>query len=183
MMSPATPHTSPPTMSRSLPAKSRQPTLKLTNPSTPRHILLPVSRPAQFNTSVCSNAIKQALDSYNYANDSRSSRSKHSMGKLTRATRSPTVSLTNLDLSNLMTSSSTSVSGVNFKGSVSPTGSLRGDPFTSSDIPPAPPWVTEHVGNFVIQEDCVELLGFQLYAVEKWPVSLLCCTLICGVQC
>lgn len=164
--------TSPPHRSRPLPTQSRQPTLKLVNPSTPRHILLPVSRLPNTSATVCSTSIKHALDAYNSAADSRSPRAKHSMGKLTRATRSPTVSLTNLDaFTTIPTSSTASLSTSQLKGTVSPTGSIRGDPFTS-DVPSQPAWLKEHLGNFVVHYDSLELPGFQLYAVEKWYARL-----------
>lgn len=170
--------TSPPHHSRTLPTQSRQqsrqPTLKLVNPSTPRHILLPVSRLPNTSATVCSTSIKHALDAYNSAADSRSPRSKHSMGKLTRATRSPTVSLTNLDaFTTIPTSSTASLSTSQLKGTVSPNGSIKGDPFTS-DVPSQPAWLKDHLGNFVVMYDSLELTGFQLYAVEKWLVQLLC---------
>ncbi len=35
-------------------------------------------------------------------------------------------------------------------------------------VPGQPSWLTRHLGRLEIEQDNVELPGFQLYAVEKW---------------
>lgn len=144
--------------------------------ATSRYLLLPVSRPPHDTQYICSASIEKALSLLNDT-EPRSPQSKHASGKLLRSTRSPTLSLSGMDiLGNIPTMGSSNASGSLTKRGrpesiqVLHASSSRKDIF-SPDTPSQPAWVTEHFGNFEIVEDSMELSGFQLYAVEKWCVS------------
>ncbi|KAG8989463.1 hypothetical protein FRB90_002233, partial [Tulasnella sp. 427] len=181
-----TPAASPIHVAASLPTSPRPskirpaPVVKLADPNTPRYILLPVSRLPNYTPSISSKSIAQALATFNEQQSGgvgaghRSPRSKHSVGKLTRNSRSPAVSLSAIDILASIPSASSAASPINAtsaslkSSTASPPGSIRNDVFSAtSDEPKPPAWVQEVVGNFEIVEDGVAVAGFQLYAVEK----------------
>ncbi|KAG8910566.1 hypothetical protein FRC01_006257, partial [Tulasnella sp. 417] len=184
-----TPAASPTHVAASLPTSPRPskirpaaaPAVKLSDPNTPRYILLPVSRLPNYTPAVSSKSIAQALSALNDSSGGgaghRSPRSKHSVGKLTRGSRSPAVSLSAIDiLASIPSASSAALpnnaTSTSLKSTTaSPPGSIRNDVFGATDDPKPPAWIQEVVGNFEIVEDCVAVAGFQLYAVEKWVVQ------------
>lgn len=147
------------------------PALRLTDPSTPRRILIPTSRLPANTPRVSSATIAKALQDLNAEQNARSPRLKHTAGKL-RTNRTPAVSLSGIDvLANIPTASSAGV-GAAHKHSHSqhhlPV--HGGDDVFSGDGPGRPSWIRMYLGNFEIVQDSVQLKGFQLYAVEKWSV-------------
>ncbi|KAG8927144.1 hypothetical protein FRC00_002260, partial [Tulasnella sp. 408] len=181
-----TPAASPTHVASSLPTSPRPskirpapaPTVKLSDPNTPRYILLPVSRLPNYTPAVSSKSISQALSALNDSSGGggaghRSPRSKHSVSKLTRNSRSPAVSLSAIDiLASIPSASSAALpnnaTSTSLKSTTaSPPGSIRNDVFGVTDEPKPPAWIQEVVGNFEIVEDSVAVAGFQLYAVEK----------------
>ncbi|KAG9012655.1 hypothetical protein FRB94_005265 [Tulasnella sp. JGI-2019a] len=139
-----------------VPHLPKAPPLRLTDPSTPRRLLIPASRLPDHIPSVSSASINTALYEFMSEESSRSPRSRHTPGKLTRTLRSPAPG----SLSGLDTFANTP--------STSPRAFSEQDDVFSSDMPARPPWVQTFLGNFEIVHDSVELRGFQLYAVEKW---------------
>ncbi|KAG8900905.1 hypothetical protein FRB99_005674 [Tulasnella sp. 403] len=170
--------TSPPTRSKPLRTQSNTGhpgSIKSASPNTPKRILLPVSRLPHYTPSVSSAVIAQVLANYNQDASTQSPRHKHGVSKLTRSSRTPTVSASGIDiLANIPSASSagaTSNQGSRAKsGSISPSSSIRRG-LCASEQTGRPSWVQEHLGNFEIIQDCEELCGFQLYAVEKWVVQ------------
>ncbi|KIO25022.1 hypothetical protein M407DRAFT_211329 [Tulasnella calospora MUT 4182] len=185
-----TPAASPTHVASSLPTSPRPskirptpaPTVKLADPNTPRYILLPVSRLPNYTPAVSSKSISQALAALNDPSGGggsghRSPRSKHSVSKLTRGSRSPAVSLSAIDILASIPSASSAAMPNNATSTslksttASPPGSIRNDVFGATDESKPPAWIQEVVGNFEIVEDAVAVAGFQLYAVEKWVVQ------------
>ena len=74
------------------------PPLAISDPNTPRRICIPASRLPHSTPNVSSASIARALEFFNYAAESKSARSKQTTGKLSRAMRSPTVSMSGIDM-------------------------------------------------------------------------------------
>ncbi|KAG8889148.1 hypothetical protein FRB98_005623 [Tulasnella sp. 332] len=140
-----------------VPHQPKAPPLRLTDPSTPRRLLIPASRQPDHIQGVSSVSIDKALKDFLSEQLALSLRSRATPGKLTRALRPPqTGSLSGLDAFSYTPSGSTTRV------------TLEQYDVFSADMPTRPPWVQNYLSNFEIVHDSVELRGFQLYAVEKW---------------